>query len=407
MTDLLSRQPVDTADGGAALRDWLADARRAHPVRWDETTGRCHVFGHEEAQQALQDPQTFSSEFKGVVDEPIEDGPNFMDSHLGVTDPPRHGRLRRLISQAFTPKSVRDLQPRIAEITGELLDRATADGGTEIDLVESLCKPLPALVVAELLGVPAEDRDRFSGWADAMALANDGAATGDPSVMVLDEHMTDPVRQMQDYVLGHVRDRQANPGADLISQLVAAEVDGQRLDDAELFQIPMVLLLAGHISTTMQLGNVLLVLDEHPAARAAALADPELLAASIDEAMRLRPAVPSTFRIVKKPTTLGSVDVPAGAMAVIWMLSANYDERRFPEPATFNPGRGANPHLTFAHGPHFCLGAQLARLEISTALQILFERHPGLRLVPPTTFTTSPLVAGPTRLVAETGAGRG
>nr|WP_042188237.1 cytochrome P450 [Kibdelosporangium sp. MJ126-NF4]CTQ90782.1 putative cytochrome P450 hydroxylase [Kibdelosporangium sp. MJ126-NF4] len=402
MTDILTSQPPNTTDGGGALMDWLTRARRQNHVLWDESTGSCHVFGYPEVQHVLTDPHLFSSVFHGKLPEPIEDAPNFMENHLGVTDPPRHTKLRKLVSSAFTSRGTLKMEPTIDRIAHDLL----ADTGhlSELELVEHYFKPLPVLVIAELLGVPPSDRDKFHNWAESMLLANEGTSAGDPDVMVLGEHMTSPILEMQEYILAHARARKINPGDDLISRLAMAEVDGDRLNEVELFSIPIVLLLAGHISTTLALGNTIVGLDQNPDALAAVVADHSLIPQAVEEGLRTRPPVPATFRRTTQPTTVGGVDIPADATVVIWMMSANYDDRVFANPDRFDLSReGNNWHSAFGHGPHFCLGAQLARLETQIALRVLLEAHPGLRIKGEPTYGASPIVFGVTELPVTTG----
>jgi cytochrome P450 len=289
-------------------------------------------------------------------------------------DAPRHRKLRGLVNQAFTPKVVAGLAPRIAEVTGELLD-ATGGSG-RLDLIDDLAYPLPVIVITELLGIPTADRPVFRRWADVLFQRS----TAGP-----DESLTDTVRQvervapifreMNSYLLQHIRARRAGPAGDLTSKLVAAEVDGERLDDEEIVGIVGLLLLAGHITTTATLGNSIISFDEHPDAAAQVRADPTLLPTAIEEVLRYRTPFPRLARRATDVADVGGAVIPADAVVIPWLTAANRDERVFDHPHEFDVRRAPNPHLTFGHGVHFCLGASLARLEARIALGILLDRY--------------------------------
>ncbi|MFF8501516.1 cytochrome P450 [Streptomyces anulatus] len=406
MTETVTRPPLGSEDGGRPLREWLARNRRENPVLWDDSTRACQVFGFAETQQVLRDPQTFSSDFGRLVPAPQEEAattadgrpvPNLLEGHLSVTDPPRHSKLRKLVSQALTPRAVLGLESKITEITSGLLDAMA--GQDEVDMVTGFFNPLPVTVIAELLGVPASDHAMFRGWADDLVSANHDADAVDAERLRVPEKMNALLLQMQDYILDHASHRRREPADDVLSRLVAAEVDGERLSESEVFTITLMMLLAGHISTTLLLGNSLVRLDDNPAALSALRKNPAGVPGALEEVLRFSPPAPLAYRLTTRDTTLGGVDIPADVMVASWVLSANHDERQFPDPETFDITRSPNPHLSFGHGIHFCIGAPLGRMEARIALTMLLERCGELRFAEPPVPYTSPTVLGSKRMV--------
>lgn len=350
--------------------DWYRTMRDTEPVWRDPATGVWHAFRYADVATVLTDHHTFGNDFGRVYPEQRE----LMEGNILAMDPPRHHRLRSLVSQAFTPRAIAELETRIAELTAELLD-LTGDR-TELDLVADLAYPLPVIVIAEMLGVPADDRDRFKEWADAL-LAQGDANPNDREAM---ERAMADLRKFHDYLRGHVAARREEPRADLISRLVTAELDGQRLDDPEIVGFATILLLAGHITTTALLGNTLLCLDEHPEVADALRADHAAIPTAIEEVLRYRSPFSQTTRVTYEEATLSGVAIPPGQVLQAWLLSANHDEREFDRPDDFVIDRRPNPHLGFGKGIHFCIGAPLARLESRVALGILLDRFASLRV---------------------------
>jgi cytochrome P450 len=343
--------------------------RESAPVHYDEQSGSWHVFRYDDVQRALSEYATFSSHMGG--DDASGTGQLFASS-LIATDPPRHRQLRSLVTQAFTPKAVDALAPRIAALTDELLEGIAPRGSA--DLIQELAYPLPVIVIAELMGIPAEDRERFKQWSDVIVSQT---RTGSAS-----ENQSATITEMTEYFLALIGQRRSQPGQDLISTLLAAEIDGQKLTVPELLGFCALLLVAGNETTTNLIGNAVLCLAEHPGTMDRLLMEPALLPQTIEEVLRFRSPVQSMYRSTVAETTLGDEVIPAGAPIVAWIGSANRDERQFQRPAEFDIDRGQNRHLAFGHGIHFCLGAPLARLEARIALGALLSRLPGLSLVP-------------------------
>ncbi|KJY42627.1 cytochrome P450 [Streptomyces sp. NRRL B-1568] len=370
--------PPSMADGGHEMFAWLRAMREEHPVREDEY-GVFHVYRHADVLAVSADPAVFSSDLSRLR----PDSSALSEEILSVIDPPLHRKLRRLVSQAFTPRTVSELQPRIVELAGQLLDAVEGD---EFDLVGDFAYPLPVIVIAELLGVPAEDRTLFRSWSDRMlSMQVDDPVDmqfGDDAGEDYERLVKEPLKEMHAYLQEHVDDRRANPGDDLISRLVAAEVEGERLTDRQIVEFGALLLMAGHVSTSLLLGNTVLCLEENPQVAAELRADVSLVPAVIEEVLRFRPPITLMARVTTQEVTVGGVTIPANRMVTPSLLSANHDERVFAEPGRFDLRRGNNQQVAFGHGIHYCLGGPLARLEGKIALEALLRRFSDIRITP-------------------------
>ncbi|MBT2225183.1 cytochrome P450 [Nonomuraea sp. NEAU-A123] len=380
---------------------WLHGPRSGPPVEFDAQAGMWNVYGYPELQEVIGDPATFSSDTMRVIPKGMMPEEGFsLEGFITQIDPPEHGKLRKLVSNAFTRKVVADLEPRIAAITHELLDAARER--ERFELVSDLAYPLPVIVIAELLGVPSGDRALFKRWADALfqrdakVSINQSAEERNATL----EATMKPWREMSDYLAGHAAERRRQPRADLLTRLVEAEVDGERLPDDQVVNFAIVLLLAGHITTTMLLGNTVLCLDAFPAQQDKVRADRASIPAVIEESLRLLTPFAALGRATMREVELGGVTIPADQIVMCWLAMANRDPRQFPDPEVFDPDRDPNPHLAFGRGIHFCLGAPLARLEGRVALNILLDRFDPLRTDPedPVQFMPTPTMTGVRRL---------
>lgn len=341
---------------------WYRQMRAHAPLFFDPESQLWHVFRFADVQRVLSDYADFSSRFGGPdgVDQTA------LANSLIATDPPRHRQLRALVSQAFTPRAVEDLAPRIAAITDDLLDHVQARG--ELDLVQDLTYPLPVIVIAELLGVPSGERDQFKAWSDAVtSVSGEGAAAQ---------------RAMAAYFARLIEERRRAPREDLISALIAAQIEGEHLSLPELLGFCVLLLVAGNETTTNLIGNAMLCVDEHPGLLATLAHDLSLLPDFIEEVLRYRSPVQSMFRVVARPTELDGQRLQPGQSVLAWIGSANRDDAAFEEPDRFDVHRVPNKHLAFGLGIHFCLGAPLARLEARIALEAMLRRLPNLRRSP-------------------------
>ncbi len=380
--DTLSEKPPSAVDGGAELIDWLRANRERNAVSYSEEFGLYHVFRYAEVREVLSDPVTYSSDMiTGLIpDEMQKQVGLFFEHHLGKKDPASHRIMRGLFNQAFTPRMVAQLENRVAEMTTELLD----DAGTgEVDVVVKLSYRLPVTIIAEILGIPPADENTFMRWADAL-LAVTGQEEGFPEdhVPTVADALSHPLREIQDYLIGHCQDLRDRPGDDLISRLGQSEMEGQRLSNDEVTALAMNLLVSGYFTATMLLGNCMLFLAQNQDVQARLRAEPHRLPPVIDEILRLRPSLTRNPRRIMADTELGGVRLKKGAPLVVWMAAANRDPLVFDDPDAFNPDRDPNPHLSFGHGSRFCLGANLARLEAKVALEQLFSRYRPLTMDP-------------------------
>jgi cytochrome P450 PksS len=288
-------------------------------------------------------------------------------------DPPDHTRLRALVQKAFTPRVVEQVRERIVRLTEDLLDRAMERG--RMDLVRDYALPLPTTIIAEMLGVPTEDRHKFHRWSRAIVQSNPSGwrmVRAIPSVTLF-------LR----YIRKLVRARRASPRDDLVSALVQVEEAGEQLIEDELLAMVFLLLIAGHETTVNLIGNGTLALLEHPEQMAKLRDDstPALIKSAVEELLRHSgPLETATERYTREAVTVANVTIPRGALVYAVLSSANRDERQFPKPDMVDITREPNRHLAFGLGIHYCLGAPLARLEAQIAFETLLRRVPALRL---------------------------
>jgi cytochrome P450 len=289
-------------------------------------------------------------------------------------DPPDHTRLRRLVSLAFTPTAIERLRPRVQQLVDDALDRA-ADSGS-IELVEDLAFPVPFQVISDLLDLPTDRIADVRDWSQALTASLE--PTADEATLDASEHAG---MEMGRYLSEVIAERRQHPGDDLLSALIAAEEAGDRMSEAELRSFLILLYVAGHETTVNLIGNGMLALLRHPDEMRRWAADPSLDAGAIDELLRYDGPVQETVRVPTVDVRYGDVEVAKGTMVMTLLGAANHDPAVFDDPHRLRLDRpGANRHLAFAAGVHYCLGASLAKLETSVALTTLIRRFPDVEL---------------------------
>ena len=304
----------------------------------------------------------------GLLDPGEEIEPSMLRS-----DAPDHTRLRKLVSKAFTPRSIQKLEPEIQEIVREQLDQVASRG--EMDVIRDLATPLPVIVIAEMIGVPREDREQFKHWSDIIA-----STVGFTDSLADRRKARQAGKQLRAYFEATAEKRRRDPQDDLLSGLLAAEEEGDKLTSAEVFSTLELLLIAGNETTTNLIGNGLLALLRNPDQLERLQSDPDLIDTALDELLRYDGPVQATSRIALEDFKIGSADVRKGQNVIVVLGAANRDPERFVDPDRLDLGRADNLHLGFGHGVHFCLGSNLARLEAKHALRGLVERLPQLKL---------------------------
>ncbi|MFJ2867703.1 cytochrome P450 [Kitasatospora sp. NPDC087314] len=370
------------ADPHAAYRRWRT-AGGARKVRFGGAAGLegWVVTGHAECRAALADPRLSKKAVTEAFAQHVgnsEGGPGRdLMTHMLNSDPPEHTRLRKLVQQAYTGRQVATLRPMVERHVGALLDRL--DGLDSAELISEFALPLPLAVVFELFGAPQAERENLQVRGNAVDAGpeDDGEADGEVSV--------ETAEGMADYLRALVDHKRTHPGDDLISELLAAQADGDRLTEAEITSMAFLLAIAGHQSTVNLIANGIHALLGHTEQLAALRANPELLPGAIEEVLRYEsPFSVASLRRTTEPVTIAGTTIPTGEFVQIALLAANRDPAVFADPDRFDITRpDATRHLAFGHGIHHCLGAQLGRLQAEVAFSELLRRFPALRLAEP------------------------
>ena len=331
--------------------------RDEYPV-YETPDGAFVLSRFEDVWNAVNDPSSYSS--AGVAEA------GQLQPQMIYMDPPNHTSLRRLVSRAFTPKRVADLEPRVRAVADELLTKmAVAHGG---DLVHEFASPLPSTMMSVLIGVPDEHRSAFGGWIEAFL------------EVTSPEDIAGRATNIYSLFGSLLAQRRDEPADDLMSALLAARVDGDSLSDDDLLGFCFLLLVAGNDTTTSLIGNGVELLARHQDQRAELAAAPSLIPAAIEEMVRIESPTQALPRTAMRDVELHGATIPAGSRVMLLWGSANLDDREFPDPEVFDIHRGAARHLGFGHGIHVCLGAALARLEARVAFEELLARSPQYEL---------------------------
>ena len=356
-----------------------AQLRAQDPVHWSPLMDAWVLSRFADADAILRDHKRFSSDprLRKTTRTPRNAGiENPGGQSMLFLDPPDHSRLRQLVSKAFTPGAIAALTPRIHALVGELLDQIP--NSASFDLMEALAYPLPVIVMAELLGIPPEDRAKFKLWSDLRARVLEPTIKPDEI-----QKANQATYALDDYFREVIRERRARPRDDLISTLILAEEAGDKLTSNELLVMLRLLLIAGNETTTNLIGNGMLALLRHPAQLQLLRNQPDLMENAVEELLRFDTPVQVDFRIARADLEFGGRGIRAGQGVIVLLGAANHDPAVFPEPERLDITRRNTSHLAFGRGLHFCLGAPLARVEARAAFAGLLERFPKLDLLNP------------------------
>lgn len=389
----MSSAPPSTDFDQALLGpDYLADPyghyarlRAEDPVHWSEALNAWVLMRYHDVRAALLNPrlisgrrvESYAEALPGEVKTELDPLFRQIGKWIGNMDPPDHKRLRRMVDLAFTPKMVEGLRPEIESLTEELLAGPARRG--EMEFVGEFAYPLPAIVIAQMLGVPPEARDRFMRWSEGLTAYS---GTGRAKLEVA-AHAAKQAAELTGFFTELAEARRREPRSDLISALVRIEQEGDRLTTQELLSMCGFLIVAGHETTMALLSNGLLALLRHPGELERWRSNPELTRTAVEELLRFDSPIQHQTRVAAEELTIGSRTIPAGQRVVPFLGAANRDPAQFAEPDRLDLGRSPNPHLAFGFGIHHCLGASLARLEGQIALGCIVRRFPNLRLKEP------------------------
>ena len=380
MPTLADVTPVDLSDSRSYVpgvpHAWLAHLRRHDPVHWQDEAGGPGfwvVTRYEDCVTVNRDYERFSSAVRGTMPFEMPDEDVAQQSLMMLNmDPPLHTRYRRLVNKGFTPRMVRDLEANIHRVTDAIIDQVIEKG--EADFVTDLSAELPLQVIAELLGVPQDDRHRMFEWSNRMV------GNEDPEYQTQAEEALVAAMELYAYAAELFAIKRIDPHADLMSVLTTVEVEGEQLSEMELELFFLLLTVAGNETTRNLMSGAMDTFFQHPDQWQRLLDDRSLVPRAVDEMLRFVSPVMNFRRTAMCDVTLSGTEIKAGDKVVFFHASANRDEDVFAEADTFDIGRDPNPHIAFGGGgPHFCLGANLARMEIRVMFEHLLDRMPDIR----------------------------
>lgn len=337
--------------------------RAEQPIWWAEDTRGWVLSRYEDVRRVLKDASLFSSASMGEMDQQA------MALPLLTDDPPRHTQLRAIVNKAFTSRALKQMEEEVAVMVDELLD--SLDSSAPIDISAQFTIPLPVAIISRLMDIPFEKKDDFKRWSDAL--------TGTGEASTLEERMPE-IMEMAGYFQSLIPGRRKNPGEDLISQVVHAEVDGESLDEMDIVGFTLLLLIAGNETTTNLLSNLLCYLADHPEIWDELRENPEKIDAAVEETLRFDSPVHWVSRKATADTEFHGQPVKAGETVITVLGSANRDSSHYEDADSFRLDREKrSDHHSFGHGIHFCIGAPLGRLEARYGLAGLLKRFKGVR----------------------------
>ena len=358
--------------------------RTEDPVHWNEQVGAWTLTRYSDVVEALRDRRmsadrisAYSRRIPEAMQEKMAPIMRIFSNTMLLSDPPNHTRLRSLANKAFTPRVVENIRSHIQDIVNQSLDGVESAG--RMDIISDLAYPLPVRMICEMLGVAPEDRDQFKKWTDDLAVFLGDVRRAAEHVEVAQLSALD----MIDYLRGIIRECRQNPRDDLISALVAAEEQGDVFSEEELYSMFVLLQIGGHETTTNLIGNGLLALLQNPDQLQKLKDNPTLMGTAIEELLRYHSPIQMTARIAMEDLEIGGQQISQGQFISTYLAAANRDPAQFADPDRLDITRQENRHLAFALGPHFCLGAALARMEGQIAINTVLVRLPHLQLEPP------------------------
>jgi cytochrome P450 len=342
-----------------------------HPVYYHEKTNTWNVFKYEDVKQVLSNYEFFSSEGSRTTIFVGANNKQEMPSPINITnmDPPQHRKSRSLLAAAFTPRSLKNWEPRIQQIAAELVEDIKEN--SDVNIVEALASPLPSLVIADLFGVPIQDRHQFKKWVDILFQPYDKERLEE-----IELEKQNAAKEYFQYLYPIVVQKRSNLSDDIISDLIQVEIDGEKYTDEEIVQVTMLLLGAGVETTSHAIANTFYsLLYDDESLYGVLKNNLELVPHAIEEMLRYRFQMSRRDRTVKQDNNLLGVELKKGDVVIAWMSASNMDENMFDDPFSLDIHRSNNKkHLTFGNGPHFCLGAPLARLEMKIALEAFLQK---------------------------------
>jgi pimeloyl-[acyl-carrier protein] synthase len=375
---------LNTDNFYANPHDIFRQLRAEAPVYWSETWRAWILTRYDDVMSVLRQHELYSSAGRVTyllqslspdVRQQVEDLERHYQIGLAHSDPPAHTRLRGLLNKVFTPRMVETWKPRIEQVVADLLQQASEKD--EFDIIGDLAYPLPATIIAEMLGASTQDIPLFRSWAaDINQLFSLGGRMSPEAVLKAQTSLY----TMREYITKLVEARRQSPQDDIIGRLVAAESDSEKLTIAELVSTCVTLFVAGHETTTNLVSNGMFLLLQNPDQMQQLRNHPNLIDSAIEEVLRCEPSVPRAWRISKAESTVGEQSIPARAMIFPILSAANRDPAHFSNPDVFDIHRQQNKHLAFGYGIHFCLGAPLARVEGATAINAILQKFPKLEL---------------------------
>lgn len=373
------------------------ELRNNMPVVWNEVTNFWALTKYEDIRQVSGHPMTFTSTRGISIPDPAMPSP-VQEGNLIFTDPPRHRQLRKLINSGFTRRQVMLLEPKVREIVKGIIDHV--DPARVYEFAEEIAAPLPTRMIAEMLGAPAEDWEQFRAWSDA------AVGTADPDIELDNMVALGELYEYFTKLIDARRSGEVTGQDDLLSILAAAEVDGERLTDADLLNFSFLLLVAGNETTRNLIALGTLALLDHPDQFALLRSKPELLPLAVEEMLRFTSPVTHMAREATQDVEIRGQRIKAGETVVMLYGAANRDEEIFgPTSEEFDITRNPNPHIAFGAGEHACLGAQLARLEARVMFEVLLGTYPSIELTGDVTRLRATMVPGVKRMPVRMGVG--